>query len=242
MAASIPPRGEAAVQPGITPRVITFDAGQTLIELDLDFLALRLRERGVVVEPSALDAAAPAAWDRYDELVKAGAGHPWRALMRTLLDGARVADAEPLVEWLWQEQPRKNLWRRPIPAMMGLARELAAGGAIVAVLSNSEGRLAELLHEIGCADPFHAIVDSGRVGIEKPDRRIFEHTLEVLGARGASPVHVGDVWAADIEGARGAGWRAIWYGRHATPVDDPRVAIARDANETRAALASFGVL
>src|SRR5688572_12666354 len=49
--------------------VITFDAGQTLVELDLDFLARRLDERGVVVEPAALGAAAPAAWAKYDELV-----------------------------------------------------------------------------------------------------------------------------------------------------------------------------
>jgi putative hydrolase of the HAD superfamily len=222
--------------------VITFDAGQTLIELDLDFLARRLAERGAEVAPGALGAAATAAWDRYDELVRAGADHPWHALMQALLRGAGIPEPDALVEWLWHEQPRANLWRRPIPRMLALARELAAGGAKVAVLSNSEGRLAELLHEIEIADPFAAIVDSGRVGIAKPDRRIFEHTLDLLDARGAAPVHIGDSWAADIAGALGAGWRAIWFGRHATPVPDPRVAVARDADAVRAALASFGVM
>jgi HAD superfamily hydrolase (TIGR01549 family) len=217
--------------------VVTFDAGQTLIDLDLDFLAHRLAGRGVTVARAALAEAAPAAWRRYDELIDPAGGHPWRALMATLLEGAGVAarDIAGLVDWLWDEQPRANLWRAEIPGMVGLARELGARGAQVAVLSNSEGRLAELLAEIGIADAFAAIVDSGRVGIEKPDRRIFEHTLATLGATGPA-IHIGDSWPADIAGALGAGWRAIWFGRRAVEVDDPRVAIARDVADVRAVL------
>jgi putative hydrolase of the HAD superfamily len=220
--------------------VVTFDAGQTLIDLDLDFLAHRLAGRGVTVARAALAEAAPAAWRRYDERIDPAGGHPWRALMTTLFEGAGVAASEidPLVDWLWDEQPRANLWRAEIPGMVGLARELGARGVRVAVLSNSEGRLAELLVEIGIADAFAAIVDSGRVGIEKPDRRIFDHTLAVLGATGPG-IHIGDSWPADIAGALGAGWRAIWFGRRAEPVADPRVAIARDVAGVRAALARW---
>jgi putative hydrolase of the HAD superfamily len=190
------------------------------------------------VAPSALAAATPAAWRRYDELVDLAAGHPWREMIGTLLHGAGVADGAdiaPLVDWLWTEQPRANLWRGPIPDMVALARELAARGVRVAVLSNSEGRLAELLAEIGIADAFAAVIDSGRFGIEKPDRRIFDHTLDVLGANQPG-IHIGDSWPADIAGALGAGWRAIWFGRRASPVDHPRVAIARDASDVRTIL------
>ncbi len=224
--------------PVIAPPVVTFDAGQTLIDLDLDFLARRLGERGVLVGRAALDAAAPAAWRRYDELVDPAGGHPWKALMQALLHGAGVADADPHVDWLWDEQPRQNLWRGHITGMVELARELAARGVRVAVLSNSEGRLAELLAEIGLAEIFDAVIDSGRVGIEKPDRRIFDHTLAALGATEPG-IHIGDSWPADIAGALGAGWRAIWYGRRAVAVDDPRVAIAHSADEVRAALARW---
>jgi putative hydrolase of the HAD superfamily len=79
------------------------------------------------------------------------------------------------------------------------------------------------------------------VGFEKPDRRIFEHALAAMGATGADAIHIGDSWAADVRGALGAGWRAIWYGR-VTASDDPRVAIARDPAEARAALVRWGVL
>jgi putative hydrolase of the HAD superfamily len=240
---SIPPPATPAVQPGIPTPVITFDAGQTLVELDLDFLARRLGERGPKVAPGALMEAAPAAWHRYDELVDAGVGHPWRALMTTLLEGAGIQEVAPLVEWLWTEQPRANLWRKPIPEMVELARDLARRGARVAVLSNSEGRLAELLSEISIADPFAVIVDSGRLGIEKPDRRIFDHTLAALGGPDSVvPVHIGDSWPADIVGARDAGWRSIWFGRRVRPIEDPRIATALDPAEARAALTRFGVL
>ena len=55
-------------------------------------------------------------------------------------------------------------------------------------------------------------------------------------------VHIGDSWAADVRGALDAGWRAIWFGRHARAADDERVVIAADARETRAALVHFGAL
>ena len=222
----------------IEPPVVTFDAGQTLIDLDLEFLARRLGERGLAIAPAALASAAPAAWRRYDALVDPSGGHPWRELMASLLEGAGVVEVAPIVDWLWDEQPRANLWRGQIPGMVALARELAARGVVVAVLSNSEGRLAELLAEIGIADAFTAVIDSGRIGIEKPDRRIFDHALAVLGASQPG-IHIGDSWSADIAGALGAGWRAIWFGRRATPVADPRVAIARDADEVRAVLARW---
>jgi HAD superfamily hydrolase (TIGR01549 family) len=223
--------------------VVTFDAGMTLVELDLEFLARRLAERGLVVEPAALRASAPAAWRRYDERAEAGLHDGlWHALLGDIL-GTQIP-AERLaaeVEWLWQQQPSRNLFRAPIADMVVLARSLRARGVRTAVLSNSEGRLAELLTEIGIADAFEVIVDSGRAGIEKPDPRIFALVLDQLGEHAAAPVHVGDSWSADVAGALAAGWRAIWYGRRAIAVEDPRVAIAHDAAEVAAALTRFGV-
>jgi len=223
--------------------VVTFDAGMTLVELDLEFLAYRLAERGVAVEPAALHVGAPAAWRRYDERADAGLHDGlWHVLLGDII-GAQIPPdrlaAE--VEWLWQQQPSRNLFRAPIADMVVLARSLRARGVRTAVLSNSEGRLAELLTEIGVADAFEVIVDSGRVGIEKPDPRIFALVLDQLGEPTAAPVHIGDSWSADVAGALAAGWRAIWYGRRAIAVGDPRVAIAHDAVEAAAALTRFGV-
>ncbi len=55
------------------------------------------------------------------------------------------------------------------------------------------------------------IVVSERVGTIKPHRAIFAAALVQLGDPPASLVlHVGDDWAADVVGAKSAGWRAAW--------------------------------
>jgi FMN hydrolase / 5-amino-6-(5-phospho-D-ribitylamino)uracil phosphatase len=222
--------------------VVTFDIGQTLVDLDLDFLAKRLGQRGRSVSADALTAAVPEAWRRYDALTESGASHPWHELIETLLTGAGVDDPKPLVDWLYDQQATHNLWRRPLAPMIDLVRELRDRGILIAALSNSEGHLAELLAEIALAPLFDAIIDSGRVGIAKPDPRIFALTLDQLGVKPDVVVHVGDSWAADVEGALAAGWNAIWFRSRASATKgDPRVPVARNADETRAALSSFGV-
>ncbi len=221
---------------------VTFDIGQTLVDLDLRFLAQRLAERGHRVAVGALEAAVPEAWRRYDALVEAGASHPWHALVETLLTGAGVPEPRPLVDWLYEQQATHNLWRLPIAPMVSLVRELRARGVATAALSNSEGHLEELLREIELAPLFDAIIDSGRVGVTKPDPQIFAIALDRLRVTPDIIVHVGDSWAADVEGALAAGWQAIWYrSRASTARRDPRVPVARDAAETRAALATLGV-
>jgi FMN hydrolase / 5-amino-6-(5-phospho-D-ribitylamino)uracil phosphatase len=222
--------------------VVTFDVGQTLVDLDLDFLAKRLGQRGRSVSADALHAAAPAAWRRYDALTESGASHPWHELIETLLTGAGVDDPKPLADWLYEQQATHNLWRAPIPPMIDLVRELRDRGVATAALSNSEGHLADLLEEIELAPLFDAIVDSGRIGIAKPDPRIFALTLERLAIKPDVVVHIGDSWAADVEGALAAGWNAIWFHSRASAAKgDPRVPVARNADQTRAALKSFGV-
>ena len=193
--------------------------------------------------PAVLEAAAPAAWRHYDAIVDGGHDHAtaWRALMTALLEGP-LAESREHVEWLYRENSRVNLWRKPIAGMLELARELATRGARVGVLSNSEGGLEALLGEIGMRDAFVAVIDSGRVGLEKPDPKIFEHAFaELGGASGDLAIHIGDSWDADVIGARGANWRAIWFGRRVVPVRDPDVAIARDAREVRTALRGWGI-
>jgi len=47
------------------------------------------------------------------------------------------------------------------------------------------------------------------VGVEKLDPRIFEMALARAGVRPAEAVYVGDLYAVDVLGARGAGMEAI---------------------------------
>jgi HAD superfamily hydrolase (TIGR01509 family) len=228
---------------------VTFDFGQTLAELDTGFLAQRAGERGASVTRERLDAASPAAWGVYDEAKRSGwtGKAAWSAFMSALLEKAGTvtgsSSLESIVEFLWNEQPTRNLWRRPIPGMLELVTELSARSVPLAIISNSEGRLAELVSEIGLGQAFPVVADSGVLGFEKPDPRIFEWTAERLGVPTRDLVHVGDVWVADVEGALGVGARAIWVTADSRGVTLPgAVTACSGAAEIRATLAAFHLL
>ena len=223
---------------------VTFDFGQTLCDLDTALLSRRLAERGLAASAERLEVAVADGWRAYDDAIAAGlGGHPWKTFMSSLLgsaglDGAPRAEA---VDWLWEEQPRQNLWRRPIAGMIELCRALRAAAVPVGIVSNSEGRLAELVDEIGWAADFAVIADSGRLGVEKPDAFIFRWAAERLGVAVERVVHVGDSWGADVEGAIGAGMRCVWFRGRSPRALPPEVRGAREADEVWAALTGWGI-
>lgn len=229
------------------PRAVTFDFGQTLASFDTHLASVRLAERGLVVAPERLEHALPLAWQTYNHAISRGlGGHPWKILMRSLLENAAPdahADAiTDAVDFLWDQQPIKNLWRRPIPGMIELVDDLIAAGIKVAIVSNSEGRLAELIDEMGWSERFSIVADSGKIGIQKPDRAIFAWAAERLQIPLESIVHIGDSFAADVDGALSAGMMAIWYDAAAKNPVPTRCRVAHDAPTTRAALAGFGLV
>jgi FMN phosphatase YigB (HAD superfamily) len=82
---------------------------------------------------------------------------------------------------------------------------LDADGVRCAVVSNWDCSLADILGELGIVDRFAAVTVSALVGARKPDRRIFERSLQVLGIVPGDAVHVGDDPALDVDGAVAAG-------------------------------------
>ena len=136
----------------------------------------------------------------------------FRLYVRYLLDGLGIA-WEGLVERLAEDlrgaKPPYGLWSVPVPEAPAVLETLRARGLRLAVVSNSNGTVADLLRAIGLAEHVDAIVDSGAVGVEKPDPRIFTHAATMLGVRPDEAVHVGDLYSVDVLGARAAGCRAI---------------------------------
>jgi FMN hydrolase / 5-amino-6-(5-phospho-D-ribitylamino)uracil phosphatase len=226
-------------------KAVSFDFGQTLAELDYEFLQQRLAERGAGFDVVSGRAASTEAWQIYGS--KKGDGHAlaWRAMFEHILRGGGVPSAavSELGAWLWAEQPRQNLWRRPIAGMIELVRELGANGVPVGIISNSEGHLAELVVELGWGADFEVVVDSGRVGIDKPDPGIFLHACAALRTPPSELVHVGDAWEADVKGALGAAASAIWFdARHRERELPARSYGAGSAAELREVLARLGLL
>jgi HAD superfamily hydrolase (TIGR01509 family) len=78
------------------------------------------------------------------------------------------------------------------------------------IVSNFYGNLERVCEDAGIRRHFGAIVDSARVGCEKPDPRIFRHALAALGVEPRAATFVGDSLPRDMAGARGVGMRHIW--------------------------------
>ena len=57
---------------------------------------------------------------------------------------------------------------------------------------------------------FSAVADSGRVGVTKPDVRLFRHALTSLGANSEPGWMVGDNFDSDIRPAASLGMSTAW--------------------------------
>lgn len=125
-------------------------------------------------------------------------------LLQQLGEGAAIRDL--LVE---NTQNSAN-WDQILPGTRDALRRIGKDFRI-AVISNADGRIQQVLSRCGIADCFESITDSGIVGVEKPRREIFEAALRVMNARPEESVYVGDVYSVDYQGARNAGMDAVLF-------------------------------
>jgi putative hydrolase of the HAD superfamily len=91
--------------------------------------------------------------------------------------------------------------------MAGLVRRAKTSGVKTALLSNSWGD--QYLRD-GWQDMFDSVVISGEVGMRKPERRIFEHTLSELGLAPDECVFVDD-HVGNIQAASALGIVSVWH-------------------------------
>lgn len=90
-------------------------------------------------------------------------------------------------------------------ALKGLKRR----GFRLAVVSNWDASLENLLREMGYLPYFDEVIASAAVGCRKPGKAIFEIALERLDVAPENAVHVGDLPEADGDGATSAGIRPV---------------------------------
>jgi putative hydrolase of the HAD superfamily len=107
-----------------------------------------------------------------------------------------------------QEWPK--IWRGLNEEVVSLARKLRARYK-VGLLTNATKDLEEMLLEHhGIVDLFDVVINSARVGLAKPDVRIFHLAAERLGVPASACVFTDDL-AHNVEGARAAGMRAFQF-------------------------------
>ena len=81
----------------------------------------------------------------------------------------------------------------------------------------------QALRDNGYGRWFDVMICSFDIGVPKPDPRIFEFALDLLGVRPQEAVMVGDSLEADVKGALGAGMRAVLVDDGFSVWDDPKI-------------------
>ena len=214
-------------------KAVTFDAGGTMIYCDPspgEIYAHHLSRHGRPVRAEEVGPVFREAWtelqkrtvpgkNRYNSVPGGELGW-WGEFVREVLRRLdHDAPWEPLLEDLYAAFCEASVWR-VFPETMSTLEELATRGARLAVISNWDHRLPDILQSLGLADIFETVTVSSIEGVEKPSAEIFSRTLERMDVSADKTIHVGDSPLEDYSGAEKAGMSAALIDRHDLFVDE----------------------
>jgi putative hydrolase of the HAD superfamily len=205
------------------PDVVFLDVGDTLIRAHPSWAAvyrLGLAEYGIEIEEKAIERAlleeARTGWWLQDDSFDPTEQESWRRI--------KAFDAAVLARMGQPELPdeafrsieaafaRRSAWY-VYPDVVPSVEAMRNAGLRLGVISNFVWGGVELIHDLELARHFDSLTISARVGFQKPHRGIFEHALAALKAEPSRAVHVGDSYAADVQGARRLGIGAVLIDR-----------------------------
>ncbi|MGB8733385.1 MAG: HAD family hydrolase [Candidatus Sulfotelmatobacter sp.] len=213
-------------------RVIFFDVGNTLLFPNrAKMLAPLASERHPTLEQwQALERRTKTEFDRDVQSGRVDHGFWW--IFHTYLLQDLDEKPDGLVGELVQNTQKSANWDQVLP---GTRKALDRIGARyrIAVISNADGKIENVLSRCGIAECFESITDSGIVGFEKPRPEIFEAALKTMNARADESLYVGDVYSVDFVGARNAGMQVVLFDVSGAYRDrkDPRVESVEELEE-----------
>ena len=142
----------------------------------------------------------------------------WQGYLESYVAACDVAeeDREEVHRHLDSEFADAALWTQVIDGCGDGLRDLAGTGVQLGIISNADGLMAERLRRMeilqvgpGVGVEVACVIDSGAVGVMKPDARIFELACDAMAISPDEAWYVGDMPAFDVVGARRAGMRAF---------------------------------
>jgi putative hydrolase of the HAD superfamily len=200
------------------PKAVLLDVGGIFHLPDHDRIVGAFARADVTVTPDVLDRAHYAGAAQFTvetgEIDWAG---QWRRYLEAYITTSGVGEDDPSIreevhKHLDSEFAAGDLWARIVPHSVDGLRALVATGVRVGIISNADGSVAQRLaaQEVlqvgpGLGVEVECVIDSGAVGVSKPDPRIFHIALEAMGVDAADGWYVGDMPGIDVVGARNAG-------------------------------------
>jgi putative hydrolase of the HAD superfamily len=197
------------VKPNSIIKAIFFDVGNTLLFPNRERIHTPLTELGVVPEIDHLRDLECRTKNKFDEMMTTNGSTDhsfWWMFYSQLLSEVGLED-DGIRDQLVTSIRQSCNWDQIRP---NTAEQLCEIGERyqIAVISNADGKIEDVLLRCGIARCFRSITDSGLAGYEKPHPEIFRQALESMNAAPEESLYVGDVYSVDYVGATGAGMQA----------------------------------
>jgi putative hydrolase of the HAD superfamily len=196
----------------LKPSFIFFDVGNTLLFLNREHVLQPLRARGVFPTDEQWKSVERRTKNEFDDIIEKGghADHSFWWMFYTHLLAELGVKNDTIHEALVSATRISANWNVVRPGTTETLERLSKSYRI-AVISNADGKIADVLQRTGISHHFPVITDSGIVGREKPHPLIFQTALKDTGARAQESLYVGDVYSVDYLGATRAGMQAILF-------------------------------
>jgi len=185
----------------IRPTAVIFDLGGVLVDWDPRYLYRQLFDDPEEME-SFLGEVTTAEWNAQQD-----AARPWAQAVELL--AAEHPQRRELIEAFHRRWP--EMLAGEIPGTVDVLADLRAAGVRLIALSNWSAETFPFARErFDFLAWFEEIVISGDVGVNKPDRRIFDHLAGQFGIEPAATLFVDDS-SANVDAAKALGFRAIQF-------------------------------
>ena len=192
-------------------KAVFFDVGNTLLFLNHAVVLKPLYDAGLYPSPDLLleiERETKREFDSLQSHATVDSGF-WQIYYSRLFKRMNAAN-NPIRDRLVALTRMSANWCQIRPktrdTLLGLREKYRLG-----VISNADGKIAEVLGHCGIADCFDSITDSGIVGHEKPHPAIFQAALRSLGVSPAESYYTGDVYSVDYVGSTNVGVQCVLF-------------------------------
>jgi 2-haloacid dehalogenase len=183
------------------PKTVIFDLGGVLVDWDPRYLYRQLFDDPDEME-LFLAEVTNAEWNAQQD-----AGRPWEEATELL--AAEHPEQRELIEAFHQRWP--EMLAGEVPGTVEVLAELRATGIRLVGLSNWSAAMFPVARQrFDFLTWFEGIVISGDVGVNKPDRRIYDHLVERFGIEPAEALFIDDS-PANVDAATTLGFRPILF-------------------------------
>src|SRR5450631_145869 len=193
-------------------KALFFDVGNTLLFPNRERTLRPLHQRGVFPSEDLLREVERQTKREFDVLEEndSSVDHGfWQIYYSHLLDQSGTPDTAIGHDLVTRTRISAN-WCDIRPGTRAALLRLAKKYRL-AVISNADGKIAEVLERTGIADCFETITDSGIVGKEKPHPAIFEAALKNMSVAPQESLYIGDVYSVDYLGATRFGMQGMLF-------------------------------